>query len=842
MKRGGVMDMMTVASEAVPVMAESEGVGFSKDESTFGESNAAVEMDKGEDKNKINKSKPIQIRKNFNETAFFFPDLKTDKEGNVILRFTMPEALTRWRLMGLAHTKDLKYGQFEKEVITQKDLMVVPNEPRFFRQGDKMKFAAKVVSMTDQTLKGDVELRLFDAISMKDVSAEIIKTSLSQDFSLQAKGSQSFEWQIEIPEEYSILTYRVIADAGDFSDGEEKAIPVVSNRMMVTESMPLPINANETKEFVFEKLQNSGNSYSLKNHKLTLEFSSNPVWYAVQAIPYIMEYPHACNEQIFSRYYANALGSHISNSHPKIKRVFDAWKNLPDSKALLSNLEKNQELKSALLEETPWVLDAQNESERKKRIGLLFDLNKMDSELSSALRKLKQNQQADGGWSWFQGMHTSLYITQHIVGGFGHLQSLDVIQTNEDREVRAMIVNAIGFMDRRMKESYEKMKKFTNFDPKTDHLSSTAIQYLYARSFFKDWVKVNANYKESYDFYLYQVENFGLKQNRYLKAMSALVLDRLDKTPKAKEILASIKEHALYSEEMGMYWREAQRGYYWYQAPIETQALIIEAFEEINHDRESVDKMRQWLLKQKQVQDWKTTRATTEAIYALLLRGTEWLSESKLPEIYVGKEKLDLANNDEIQAEAGTGYFKTSWNKEEIKPAMGKIKITNPNNHIAWGAMYWQYFEDLDKITSHETPLSLQKQLFVEKSTDHGKVIMPISKVGELHLGDIVKVRIELRVDRSMEYIHLKDMRASAFEPVSVLSGYHYQDGLGYYQSTKDLATHFFMDRLKKGTYVFEYALTVNQKGDFSNGITEIECMYAPEFRSHSEGVRVLVE
>ncbi len=841
MKRGGVMEMeieaMPARSGAPPNedVADAPAVPGVQGE----ESKPAPEVEKDAQKQHAG---PIRIRKNFNETAFFFPELKTDKEGNVILSFTMPEALTRWRFMGLAHTRDLRFGQFEKEVITQKDLMVVPNEPRFFRQGDKMTFSAKVVSMTGKTLKGDVELRLYDAISMKDVSAEIIKTSLSQHFQLEANGSQAFEWQIEIPGEYPVLTCRIVAKSGDFSDGEEKAIPVVSNRMLVTESMPLPVNANETKEFVFEKLLNSGQHSSLKNHKLTLEFSSNPVWYAVQAIPYIMEYPHSCNEQVFSRYYANALGSHISNSHPKIKRVFDAWKNLPASKSLLSNLEKNQALKSALLEETPWVLDARNESERKKRLALLFDLNRMDYELASALRKLKQNQQPDGGWAWFQGMQTSLYITQYIVSGFGHLQALDVVHVKQNTELRPMIAKALGFMDNKMYEAYEKLKASNGFNPGDNHLTATVIQYLYARSFFNGWAKIKANHQEAYDFYVSQVEHYAVKQNRYLKAMSALILHRLGKAKTAKELLASIKEHALYSDEMGMYWRENQGGYYWYQAPVETQALLIEAFEEINQDRESVDQMRQWLLKQKQVQDWKTTRATTEAVYALLLRGTEWLTESKLPDISVGDKKLDFSNKDDIKAEAGTGYFKTSWNKEEIEPGMGKIKITNPNNHIAWGAMYWQYFEDLDKITSHETPLSLKKELFVEKNTEHGKVLVPVSKVGTLHTGDIVKVRIELRVDRSMEYVHLKDMRAAAFEPVNVLSAYHYQDGLGYYQSTKDLATHFFMDYLPKGTYVFEYALTVNQKGDFSNGISEIECMYAPEFRSHSEGVRVLVE
>ncbi len=324
--------------------------------------------------------------------------------------------------------------------------------------------------------------------------------------------------------------------------------------------------------------------------------------------------------------------------------------------------------------------------------------------------------------------------------------------------------------------------------------------------------------------------------------MIALALNRLgDKTTPSK-IMASIKEHALYSDEMGMYWRDNLGGYYWHEAPIETQALLIEAFDEVSMDTKSVEQMKIWLLKQKQTQNWKTPKATAEAVYALLLKGSDWLVYDELAEIKVGKEVIDPFGRDDTKVEAGTGYFKTSWSGGDVKPEMGNITVTNKNESIAWGAVYWQYFENLDKITTQETPLKLDKKLFVERNTDAGPVIEPVTEGMKLKVGDKIKVRIELRSDRDMEYLHMKDMRASAFEPVNVISGYHYQGGLGYYESTLDASTNFFFEHLRKGTYVFEYALKVSQKGDFSNGITTIQCMYAPEFTSHSEGVRVVVE
>ena len=798
----------------------------------------------GKEQGNIDLSK-INARSNFAETAFFYPQMETDKDGNVIIKFTIPEALTKWKMMGFAHTKDLKYGTIEKNLVTQKDLMVVPNAPRFFRENDKMEFSSKITNLSDGDMTGTAQIFFYDATSMKPIDILVQSKNSNDDgartFSAKKGLSTNVSWDISIPESVGAITYKVVAKAGNFSDGEEMALPVLTNRMLVTETMPLPIRSKETKTFKFEKLINQSNgSTTLRNHKLTLEFTANPAWYAVQALPYLMEYPYECAEQTFSRFYANSIASNIANSSPKIKAVFDSWKNAPDSKALLSNLEKNQELKLTLLEETPWVLDAKDETERKKRVALLFDLNKMSNELASAMKKLQKMQSPNGGFPWFAGMPDDRYITQHIITGMGHLDHLGVKKIRGDKDVWNMVNAGVKYLDNRIREDYEWILKYDAKHIDENHLSYLQIQYLYARSYFKDIAVDNRNQK-AMEYYKGQEKKYWLQNSRYMQGMIALALFRYDDKITPKDIMKSLKENSMNSEEMGMYWKDNTAGYYWYQAPIESQALLIEAFDEVSNDKKSVDDLKVWLLKSKQTQDWKTTKATTEACYALLLRGTDWLATESNVEISLGDIKVDPKQMPDVKQEAGTGYFKTSWSGGDIKPNMGNVTITKKDEGVSWGALYWQYFEQLDKITPSKTPLNLKKQLFLQKNTDAGPVIEPISFSTLLKVGDKIKVRIELRVDRDMEYVQMKDMRAAGFEPTNVISSYKYQDGLGYYESTRDAATNFFFSYLPKGTYVFEYPLVVSHNGDFSNGITSIQCMYAPEFASNSEGIRVKV-
>jgi len=789
----------------------------------------------------------VATRKNFNETAFFFPQLQTNENGEVIIKFTIPESLTKWKFMGFAHTKDLSYAQTQNEVVTQKELMVQPNAPRFLRENDKLTFISKVVNLSDKELSGVAELKLYDALTEQEISTKMIEamsgnfpTIGTRDFKIAKGQSTSIEWNLRIPEGYHAIKYKIVAKAGSYSDGEEMAIPVLTNRMLVTESMPLPIRGNQTKEFSFTKFINqNNNSTTLKNHAYTLEFTANPVWYAVQSLPYLMEYPYECNEQTFARYYSNALASYVANSKPKIKQIFESWKmNSPET--FLSNLEKNQELKAVVLEETPWVLQSKNESENKKRVGLLFDLNKMSNELNAAFLKLQKAQTSNGGWPWFKGAPEDWYITQYIATGFAHLQKLGVVDFTKDTKLKDMVEKAVMFCDNKLQQDYEYMKRYDKDYLKNNHLGYTQIQFLYMRSYFKD-LKISSRNNESVEYYKKQSAKFWLDNSRYMQGMIALYSNRYNDKKTATDIMKSLKENSLNNEEMGMYWKENYGGYYWYQAPIEMQALMIEAFDEVSADLKAVDDLKTWLIKSKQTQNWGTTRATTEAVYALLLRGTDWLSTEPNVEISLGDLKIDPKTDKDLKVEAGTGYFKKTFTGSDIKPTMGKVKVIKKDAGVSWGSVYWQYFEQLDKITPHETPLKLTKKLFIQTNTASGPVITPVSATNVLKVGDKIKVRIELQVDRDMEYVHLKDMRASGFEPTNVFSGYRYQDGLGYYEATKDASTNFFISYLPKGTYVFEYPLVVSHSGNFSNGISSIQCMYAPEFTSHSEGIRVSV-
>jgi TonB-dependent SusC/RagA subfamily outer membrane receptor len=801
----------------------------------------------------LEKMSEVKIRKNFNETAFFFPDLKTDADGNVEFSFTMPEALTQWKLQLMAHTKELASAVSSKTIITQKQLMVQPNAPRFFREGDRMEFSAKIVNLTNSEMTGTSQLELLDAATNKPVDGWFKNVFPQQYFTVPAGQSVAVKFPIDIPFNFnSAMTYRIKAissprgegqEGASFSDGEEAAIPVLTNRMLVTESLPLNIRNTDSKTFKFDKLVSSGSNTTLSNHALTIEFTSNPAWYAIQALPYLMEFPYECAEQSFNRYYANTLATFISNSSPKIKAVFEKWK-ITDTAALMSNLQKNEELKSVLLQETPWVLNAQNETQQKKNIALLFDMVRLAAEKNKTLAKLKEMQSSNGGFTWFKGGRDDRYITQYILTGIGHLRKLKAVQGDDYAALKPVVDKALPYLDARLKEEYDDLVKY-KAKLSDNHLSYTAIQYLYMRSFFTE-TNITASAKKAADYYKGQAQKYWLSQSKYMQAMAALALYRNDDSKTAKAIIESLKQNSITNKEMGMYFKDFTKGgYYWYQAPIESQAMMIEAFSDIDKNGNTVNDLKTWLLKQKQTQKWPTTKATAEACYALLMNGSNWLAEEKEVTINLGNIVIKSA---EQKAEAGTGYFKKRIEGEKVKPEMGNISVAikSVNNQpikqsTSWGAAYWQYFQDLDKITSAETPLKLVKKLFVEKNTDKGPVLQAIKDGDEIKVGDKIKVRIELRADRDMEYVHMKDLRAACMEPTNVISQYKYQGGLGYYESTKDASTNFFFGWLPKGTYVFEYPMFVTHQGNFSNGITTIQCMYAPEFTSHSEGVRVSV-
>jgi TonB-dependent SusC/RagA subfamily outer membrane receptor len=794
----------------------------------------------------------ITVRKKFNETAFFFPHITTDETGKLQFTFTTPESLTRWKLQLLAHTRELATATKTLQAVTQKELMVTPNAPRFLRVGDEIFFSVKISNLTNQNKEGKIGLQLSDVITNNSIDAAFNNITKNKTFTISAKGNTEVSWKLQIPTGVDAVLYRVVAKSGSQSDGEQNILPILSNRTLVTETMAMHVQEGQTKTFALQKLKNNSSS-SLQHHQLTLEVTSNPAWYAIQSLPYLMEFPHECAEQTFSRYYANTLASYVATSNPKIKAVFDQW---ASGDGLISNLEKNPELKSILIQETPWLRDAQSETEQKKRMALFFDSNNLKGQALAATDKLKEMQFANGGFPWFKGSdYTNRFITQHVATGFGHLKHLKVV--DEKTALAEIVAKAIGYLDNELISDYHLMleqasriksnaKNETEGNTKSKeyipekHIDYHQIQYLYMRSFFPE-NPISENLKMAVDYYRKQSATYWQDFNLYSKGMIALVHHRNNNSKLANEIAQSLYENSILNKELGRYWKENQSGWYWYQAPIETHALLIELFSEIKITTDKnkiVDDLRIWLLKNKQTSQWKTTKATTEAIYALLLNGTDWISLDKQVQVSVGDKDIVPNIN---KPEAGTGYFKKQWKSNEVNNSLSKVVIAKKDAGIAWAGLYWQYFEDLDKITSSETALKLTKKVFLVKRDEKGEILSEVKETNPLAVGNLLRVRIELAVDRPMEFLHMKDMRASGLEPVDVLSEYKWQEDLGYYQSTKDAATHFFFDYMTPGIYVFEYDLRVGSKGNFSNGITTIQNMYAPEFSSHSEGVRISV-
>ncbi|UOX34124.1 MG2 domain-containing protein [Flavobacterium sediminilitoris] len=770
----------------------------------------------------------VKTRTNFNETAFFFPQLQTNKEGKINFSFTSPESLTRWKLRLLGHNKKFETGYFQSDIVSQKNIMVMPNLPRFVREKDTITITTKVANMTNETKTGIAMLLLFDATNEKAIDSISLNLNNRKDFICKPKESVSVSWTITIPENLQGLQYKIVAKSGAFSDGEENILPVLSNKILITESIPLWVRENSKKEYVFENLKNN-TLPTLQNHSFTLEYTTNPIWFAIESLPYLMEFEHECAEQTFSRYYANTLALEIINKNPKIADLFESYRTEKKQK---NKLEINEELKSILLAETPWFFDSEEEIEKNKQLAYLFDLTTLKNKQEQTLEKLETKQLPSGGFPWFDGGEENSFITQHILSGIGHLNKLI---PNAETTYKNIVSKSIPYLDNHFITKYEKNKKlFTNY-------SHTDIHFLYARSFFIDQYSVSKKLDSIIQLQLREVKKNWLTYSLYQKGQLALIFNRFGDVNISKKIITHLKETASLNEDLGMYWVENKNSWHWHQSSVETQALLIEAFNEVANDITSVDLMKVWLLKNKQNKNWSTTKATTEAIYAILLQGKNWTTIEDKTKFKIGNEKTLNQKLSKKEKEATTGYIKINWKANEITTDMANISIQNKSDIPSYGGIYWQYFKNLEEIKeSTNQILNIKKELFRKENTPKGSVLKPIVKEN-LIVGDIITIRLEIKVVEDLEFVHLKDLRASCFEPLDIISKYERVDNLYFYRSTKDVATHFFFDKIYKGTYVLEYNARINNPGSFNDGIAILQSMYAPEFSANSKNNRINV-
>lgn len=757
----------------------------------------------------------IQIRENFAETAFFYPQLRTNEKGEVSISFVLPESLTRWKFMGLAHTRNVDYGKIEATATASKEFMLQPNMPRFVRVGDKANIAASLMNLSDKGVKGTVRMELFNP------ETEKVFYSQKQKFDVKGGETGHVNFTFEVGDKYAVMACRMVADGDTFSDGEQRYIPVLTDKQWVTETVPLNVNGEGAHIFSLENLFNK-HSKTASEQRLTVEFTAHPAWYAVQALPVVA---NPQNEDALSwatAYYAHSLAAYIVKENPRIKQIFDSWKAQSGTKeTFMSNLQKNQELKNILLAETPWLTEATNEAEQKQRIATLFDLNTMNSQLAVSVEKLGELQNADGAWSWYKGMQGSRYVTTQVMEMLVRLNALT--HQDADSRMQPMIQKGFEYLGKQAAEEYKSMKEAEKKGAVGLRPSEQVLRYLYI-CVLDGKAPVD---KKVNQYFIDKLSGEGKELTIYGKALGAIILQQAGKVAEAKLFMQSLMEYSVVTDEIGRYFDTPKARYSWFSYKIPTEVAAMEAIQRITKDTKAIDEMKRWLLKQKQTQTWETLIATADAVYALMATGaSDLLANTGGVEITLGKEMIRTPVDDAI------GYIK----KTVIGDVMNikKVRVDKEGTGMGWGAVYAQYLESMDQIGEQGNGLSVSRQLY--------KGDEALNESAPLKVGDKITVRLTVKADRDMDFVQIKDDRAACMEPLQAVSGFRWSNGLGYYQATKDASTQFFIDQMRKGTYVIEYQVYVNRTGEYQAGIATVQSAYAPEFGGHTGGYRVMVE
>ena len=757
----------------------------------------------------------IQIRENFAETAFFYPQLRTNEKGEVSISFVLPESLTRWKFMGLAHTRNVDYGKIEATATASKEFMLQPNMPRFVRVGDKANIAASLMNLSDKGVKGTVRMELFNP------ETEKVFYSQKQKFDVKGGETGHVNFTFEVSDKYAVMACRMVADGDTFSDGEQRYIPVLTDKQWVTETVPLNVNGEGAHTFSLENLFNK-HSKTASEQRLTVEFTAHPAWYAVQALPVVA---NPQNEDALSwatAYYAHSLAACIVKENPRIKQVFDSWKAQGGTKeTFMSNLQKNQELKNILLAETPWLTEATNEAEQKQRIATLFDLNTMNSQLAVSVEKLGELQNADGAWSWYKGMQGSRYVTTQVMEMLVRLNALT--HQDADSRMQPMIQKGFEYLGKQAAEEYKSMKEAEKKGAVGIRPSEQVLRYLYICA-----LDGKAPVDEKVNrYFIDKLSGEGKELTIYGKALGAIILQQAGKVAEAKLFMQSLMEYSVVTDEMGRYFDTPKARYSWFSYKIPTEVAAMEAIQRITKDTKAIDEMKRWLLKQKQTQTWETPIATADAVYVLMATGTsDLLANTGGVEITLGKEVIRTSADDAI------GYIKKTMSGDVMN--IKKIRVDKEGAGMGWGAVYAQYLESMDQIGEQGNGLSVSRQLY--------KGDEALNESAPLKVGDKITVRLTVKADRDMDFVQIKDDRAACMEPLQAVSGFRWSNGLGYYQATKDASTQFFIDQMRKGTYVIEYQVYVNRTGEYQAGIATVQSAYAPEFGGHTGGYRVMVE
>ena len=744
----------------------------------------------------------VQLRENLNETAFCYPTLQTQNNGNVTLSFTLPESLTTWRFMGIANTADMLYGYIDGEAVAQKDVMIQPNMPRFIHEGDTVTISARLFNTTEHSVNGTSTLQLINP-----ETNEVIYEK-SSPFAIDASGSTSAHYKLWLVNpKTSLLICKVTAKGDGFSDGEQHYLPVLSDREYVTKTVSYTQHEAGVKTIDLQKLFPQGTS----QQKLTVEYTNNPAWLMVQSLPTLGQpWEHSAIDQAAS-YYSNLLAKTLLQQSPQAKTTFEQWQRETGKETtLMSQLEKNQELKDLLLEETPWVAAADREQEQRQRMADFFDANTIDQRLATAVKKLGTLQQSDGSFAWYPGMAGSPYITVAIEEMLVRLN----VMTGQQKDIQQIHQKAFDYLSKEMTDLVARMKKEEKKGHRQTFPSITALRWLYLCAL--DGQKLPASVKAANDYLIGLLKKDIKRQTIYEKAMTAVVLAKRGERTKAAEYVKSLKEYTVYTEEMGRYYDTHKAAYSWYDYKIPTEVAAIEAIQLVTpNDKQTIDEMRRWLLQEKRTQVWDTPINSVNAIYAFLNGQSSTLTTSQ-PATTLA---IDGSSIDTSKGSAGIGYVKTArtYNGEQAFTA------TKTSEGTSWGAVYAQFLQKTADIKASGSSISVRRELL---------------DADDLKVGQRIRVRITIVAERDLDFVEVVDRRAACMEPVRQLSGYQQ----GAYVSPKDYATHYFYRGLSKGKHVIETTYYIDRAGQYNTGTCTVGCAYAPEYRATAPSMELRVK
>lgn len=774
------------------------------------------------------------IRKNLQELVFFKPELHTDAEGNLVLDFEINEALTTWKFLGFAHTPALQSGLIEGTVKTQKPLMIQGQLPRFLRQGDTITLAARVSNLDKIVQNTKAELKISDVLSNQALSYQLIESS--GNLRLEPGQTQAVFWKILVPDQWiHPVQIECSVRSQNATDAELVTIPVLTNKVWVQETVPFYVDGNSKKAVQVPQIKKSSSTAQVLN--VQLNCNPTPILTVIECIPYLIQYPHECSEQIMQKVFAYMVSDQVLKSVPEIELRFQQ---LRQSGKAQSALTSNKDLQNIALDNTPWVRDAIQQNMHWEHIADILQPKLREEQLNGFLQQLKQNQYSDGGFPWFKGGAPDAWVTLTVCRLFSILNTMKAIPAKHQQEVDAMMQSACNYLDQWMHTVYSRIESNVAIGKdkwENDHLDAMMIYYLFVRSEYQKF-PVQESFQKEVQYFKGQCKKFWNGKGLQNQCMIALMHLTGDDRSLANSIIKSIAERATRNPEMGMYWK-SNPAMYWDENALTTQSLIIELFSKSNQNIEMINACKTWLLQQKRTTHWNTTLNTAFAMHALMLQGTSWIKENNAPRITVQGNTKATEKIQQVQKDNPVGVIQVHWEGGDPDQPASPILIENKNEQVLWGGIFMDYLEVADQVKNYQTaPIRIDRKYFQQEKGKANNVLNPIDLRG-LHVGDKVTMRIKLEVDRNMDYVHFSDMRPSGFEPVEVISTYRWRDGLGYYQSTRDDATHFYFDHLPKGSYILEYDCKVQHAGSYSSGISTLQCMYAPEFTAHSDGIKI---